>query len=268
MRILFVQLACIIQAKNYPGFIIRQICTCESIVSYLQTVYNEDNKNSRPVGGGVRCGMSTGEKFLIVLAFVLWSVAGFALMYIGMAAVCLITGRTTTADLLTLPMYISLAALLIFGVAGGAVLWASGKLGKTDHTAPQPVVVTGHRDVVVIRRGFVLTANILASAHAIFATLMSLGNVMPAMSSWYSLITGSMLMHAILLCIGVIIGWYGYAVKNRGIVLASAILYSVSAVVFWLYLIFLVLPIMFGFIGYARMRPVTISVPTTQEVIS
>ena len=60
--------------------------------------------------------------------------------------------------------------------------------------------------------------------------------------------------HLILLLIGVLFGWVGFATGKAGFSLAAAILYSVSAVLAIMNALFLVPSIVLGFIGYANQK--------------
>ena len=112
-------------------------------------------------------------------------------------------------------------------------------------------------DVVVVRRGFALAAVILATGYLVFSALFYIGNFAPYTGiSWLGdMFANSLYIHVVLLAVGVIFGWSGFLTQRRNQVLTSAILYCVAAVFFLLWMIFLVLPIVFGFIGYVRMKP-------------
>ena len=113
-------------------------------------------------------------------------------------------------------------------------------------------------EIVVVRRGFALAAVILATVYAVFAGMFCTGHAPVLMEDANVFADGlisAMNLHAVLMFIGVIFGWSGFFTKRRNQVLVSAILYCVAAVLFLLWLLFLVLPIVFGFVGYARMKP-------------
>ena len=52
----------------------------------------------------------------------------------------------------------------------------------------------------------------------------------------------------------VLFNWLGYFLKSRGFALTGAILYSVAAVVFFIYAMFVVPEIVLSFVGYANMK--------------
>lgn len=111
---------------------------------------------------------------------------------------------------------------------------------------------------IAVPRGFALAAVICASVYAVFAGMFCAGHIPGLMWDDNSLINAmgsAMYLHAVLLFIGVIFGWSGFFTRRRNQVLVSAILYSASAVFGLIWLIFMVLPIVFGFVGYARMKP-------------
>lgn len=62
--------------------------------------------------------------------------------------------------------------------------------------------------------------------------------------------------HLILLALAVIFNWVGFIGNKRGFALTAGILYSVSAVVFLTYAMFVVIEIVFSFIGFARLKKI------------
>ena len=113
-------------------------------------------------------------------------------------------------------------------------------------------------EIIVVRRGFALAAIILATVYAVFAFLFCTGHAPVLMEGANVFADGfisAMNLHAVLVFIGVVFGWSGFFTKRRNQVLVSAILYCVAAVLFLIWALFLVLPIVFGFVGYARMKP-------------
>lgn len=120
---------------------------------------------------------------------------------------------------------------------------------------------SGPDEVIVVRRGFALAAVIIASIYTVFAGMFCIGHVPGLMWDTNVLVNGmgyALYVHVVLMIIGIAFGWSGFLTQRRNQVLTSAILYCVAAVFFLLWLLFLVLPIVFGFVGYARMRPIRV----------
>lgn len=62
--------------------------------------------------------------------------------------------------------------------------------------------------------------------------------------------------HLLIGALGVIFNWIGWAGNKRGFALTSAILYSVAAVIFMAYAPFMIPEIVFGFVGFARLKKI------------
>lgn len=60
--------------------------------------------------------------------------------------------------------------------------------------------------------------------------------------------------HMILVGLAVIFNWVGYFTNKRGFALTGGILYSVSGVVFIMYIIFVVPSLVLSFVGYAKLK--------------
>lgn len=117
--------------------------------------------------------------------------------------------------------------------------------------------LTIHNDeILVVRRGFALASAICATVYVFFPIFMYLGNYASlSISGLGSTVGNALYIHIVLLLIAIVFNFSGFFLKKRNLVLTAAILYSASAVFFILFLFFLVLPIVFGFVGYAKMRP-------------
>lgn len=68
--------------------------------------------------------------------------------------------------------------------------------------------------------------------------------------------TALVLPHMLLLLIGVVFNWVGFATRKTGLILTGAILYCVSAVLFLIYAIFLIPSIVLGFVGYSKQKKI------------
>ena len=64
------------------------------------------------------------------------------------------------------------------------------------------------------------------------------------------------LPHMLLLGLGVIFNWVGFGTKKNGFILAGAILYCVSALLFFIYAVFLIPSIVLGFVGYSKQKKI------------
>lgn len=64
------------------------------------------------------------------------------------------------------------------------------------------------------------------------------------------------LPHVIFVVVGALFGVIGFFARSPGFVLTSAILYSVAAIVFLVYAVFLIPSIVLGFVGFAKQRKI------------
>lgn len=67
------------------------------------------------------------------------------------------------------------------------------------------------------------------------------------------------LPHMLLLWIGILFGIIGFYTRKVGFLLTAGILYSVAAVVFFIYAIFLVPSIVLAFVGYSGQKKINAS---------
>lgn len=72
-------------------------------------------------------------------------------------------------------------------------------------------------------------------------------------------------MQLILVGLATALAYAGFASRIRGLALTSAILYSVAAVMYILFTFFLILPLIFGFVGYAKMKPKPVYIVIQQQ---
>lgn len=99
----------------------------------------------------------------------------------------------------------------------------------------------------ICRNGFTLAAIIIATGYALFMLAFFAGNEV------YKLFPGAVI-HAVVSIIVVSIGWAAYFTQKKELLLTAAIGYCLMASTFLLYALFMVLPIIFGFIGYVQVR--------------
>jgi hypothetical protein len=62
------------------------------------------------------------------------------------------------------------------------------------------------------------------------------------------------LPHLIVTVLGALFGVIAFFIRSPGLILTSAILYSVAAVLFFIYALFLVPSIVLGFVGYSNQK--------------
>jgi hypothetical protein len=103
-------------------------------------------------------------------------------------------------------------------------------------------------------------AALLATAYSIYSMLywggvvgqtesMDAGEAIGA-----GLATIIVLPHLIVTVLGALFGVIAFFIRSPGLILTSAILYSVAAVLFFLYALFLVPSIVLGFVGYSNQK--------------
>jgi cytochrome c oxidase assembly factor CtaG len=103
-------------------------------------------------------------------------------------------------------------------------------------------------------------AALFASAYAVYSVLYWGGVVGETQTAdaaeaiGAGLATLLVLPHVILTVLGALFGVIGFFVRSPGLILTSAILYSVAAVLFIVYALFLVPSIVLGFVGYANQK--------------
>lgn len=65
---------------------------------------------------------------------------------------------------------------------------------------------------------------------------------------------GLFLPHVLLVWLGVLLNWIGYAVRMPGLTLTAAILYTVAAFLGFFYIIFMIPVIVLAFVAFAKER--------------
>lgn len=121
----------------------------------------------------------------------------------------------------------------------------SGSTKKVT-TVPAPAEEKEH-SMQIRRNGFTLAAAIIATVYVLFILVFFAGNEV------YKLFPGAAI-HAIVSVIVVSIGWAAYFMQKKELLLTAAVGYCLMAGTFLLYALFMALPIIFGFIGYAQVR--------------
>lgn len=98
------------------------------------------------------------------------------------------------------------------------------------------------------RSGFVLAAGILGSIYLIFALLMFSGNGI-FLNEFFG---ATSIVHIILLSIAVASSFTAYINRSKTAALLSGITFSVAPIFMLIYIVFMVFPIIFAWIGYAK----------------
>lgn len=100
-------------------------------------------------------------------------------------------------------------------------------------------------------------ATLLATAYVIYL-MCYFGGIMTSSDSAEALggVIASALVtpHMIVIAIGAILGWVGFFGKKAWGALVGAILYSVGALLFLLYVLFCIPLIILGFVGYSKQK--------------
>jgi hypothetical protein len=103
-------------------------------------------------------------------------------------------------------------------------------------------------------------AGIFASAYAVYSVLYWAGVVGQTQTLdggeafGAGLATLLVLPHVIVTVLGALFGVIGFFTRSAGLILTSAILYSVAAFLFIVYALFLVPSIVLGFVGYVNQK--------------
>lgn len=103
-------------------------------------------------------------------------------------------------------------------------------------------------------------AALFASAYAVYSILYWGGVIGETQSADSAEALGGglasllVLPHVIVTVVSALFGVIGFFVRSPGLILTSAILYSVAAVLFFVYALFLVPSIVLGFVGYVNQK--------------
>ena len=105
-------------------------------------------------------------------------------------------------------------------------------------------------------------AAVLASAYAVYSVVYWSGvagevdSADSAEAFGAGLATFLVLPHVIFTVVAALLGLIGFFTRSAGLILTSAILYSVAAVLFIVYAAFLVPSIILGFVGWANQKKI------------
>lgn len=117
---------------------------------------------------------------------------------------------------------------------------------KKVTTVPAPAEEKEH-STQIRRNGFTLAAAIIATIYVLFILVFFAGNEV------YKTFPIAV-PHAIISVIVVSIAWAAYSTQVKSLLLTAAIGYCLMAGTFLIFGLFMVLPIVFGFVGYAQVR--------------
>ena len=110
--------------------------------------------------------------------------------------------------------------------------------------------------ILVVRRGFALAAAILGTVGLILCMLQAIGAAGPWSDFWAETFTNAMAIQAALATVAVVCNWVGFLRKARPLVLTAAVFYTLALAVFIVTgLFYMLLPVIFAYVGHARMRP-------------
>ena len=111
--------------------------------------------------------------------------------------------------------------------------------------------------LLVVRRGFAFAAAILGTLALLLCGGFAIGHAGFLVGDWFSesMATG-LYVQVVLLTIGTACCWVGVLSRMRGFVLGAGIFYSLALVSFLILGIpFVLLPMIFAYVGYSRMKP-------------
>lgn len=145
------------------------------------------------------------------------------------------------------PYGLYVAPSFLLGIVGLFVIFKpiSGGTKKVT-TVPAPAKEK-ERTVQIRRNGFTLAAAIIATIYVLFILVFFAGNEV------YKTFPIAV-PHAIISVIVVSIAWSAYFTQVKSLLLTAAIGYCLMAGTFLIFGLFMVLPIVFGFVGYAQVR--------------
>lgn len=99
---------------------------------------------------------------------------------------------------------------------------------------------------------------VLGTAYAIYSVIYwsqaNSGTVDDGEALGAAIATALVLPHMLVTVIGAIFALIGFFTRKAGLVLTGAILFSVAAVLFLIYAVFLIPSIVLGFVGYANQK--------------
>ncbi len=145
------------------------------------------------------------------------------------------------------PYGLYIAPSFLLSIVGLFVIFKPISGGAKKATAvPAPAEEKEHA-AQIHRNGFTLTAVIISTIYVLFILVFFAGN---EVYQTFPIATP----HAIISVIVVSIAWAAYFTQVKSLLLTAAIGYCLMAGTFLIFGLFMVLPIVFGFVGYAQVR--------------
>lgn len=146
------------------------------------------------------------------------------------------------------PYGLYVAPSFLLSIVGLFVIFKPISGGTKKVTAVPAPAEEKERTVQIHRNGFTLAAAIIATIYTFFVLIYFAGN------SVYQYLNPGAAIHSVVCVVGVSIAWAAYFTQVKSLLLTAAIGYCLMAGTFLIYGLFMVLPIVFGFVGYAQVR--------------
>lgn len=145
------------------------------------------------------------------------------------------------------PYGLYVAPSFLLSIVGLFVIFKPISGGAKKETAVPAPAEEKECTVQIRRNGFTLAAAIIATVYVLFILVFFAGNEV------YKTFPIAV-PHAIISVIVVSIAWSAYFTQVKSLLLTAAIGYCLMAGTFLIFGLFMVLPIVFGFVGYAQVR--------------
>ena len=145
------------------------------------------------------------------------------------------------------PYGLYVAPSFLLSIVGLFVIFKPISGGAKKETAVPAPAKEKECAVQIRRNGFTLAAAIIATVYVLFILVFFAGNEV------YKTFPIAV-PHAIISVIVVSIAWAAYFTQVKSLLLTAAIGYCLMAGTFLIFGLFMVLPIVFGFVGYAQVR--------------
>lgn len=145
------------------------------------------------------------------------------------------------------PYGLCIAPSFLLSIVGLFVIFKPISGGTKEETAVPAPAEEKECTVQIRRNGFTLAAAIIATVYVLFILVFFAGNEV------YKTFPIAV-PHAIISVIVVSIAWAAYFTQVKNLLLTAAIGYCLMAGSFLIFGLFMVLPIVFGFVGYAQVR--------------
>ena len=145
------------------------------------------------------------------------------------------------------PYGLYVAPSFLLSIVGLFVIFKPISVGTKKVTTVPAQAEEKEHSTQIRRNGFTLAAAIIATVYVLFILAFFAGNEV------YKTFPIAV-PHAIISVIVVSIAWAAYFTQVKSLLLTAAIGYCLMAGTFLIFGLFMVLPIVFGFVGYAQVR--------------